>query len=236
MTNKLFTILVFAVLSVALISCDSSQKTIEIQKRVYTTAIGADDYATALNAAHQIVGIDKQSTYLDSIAGLYFLVGNNFGAEKIALECLKLRPKSIEVRRVLAKAQKNMGKYSDALLTYQELIKEDESRTLDYEYSIGECFFFMENFQSCLEYMKKVTDKEQSTTKEIELVFNQKRQKVSYYLAAMNTIAYVLTISGSPEQGISLYKQILERKPDFALAMSNYEYALKLEEENSKGK
>lgn len=237
MTNRAINrFFIVGIMASVLVSCDSTNKQVELQKRVYKKAVEINDYYTAITAAQQIVAIDSQSTFMDSIAALYYLVGNDYGVEKIATECLLIRPKAIEVKRVLAKAQKNMGKYSDAILTYQELIKDDESSTIEYEYSIGECFFFIENFQSCLEYMKKVTDKEQSSTKEIELIFNQKRQKVSYYLAAMNTIAYVLTISGNPDQGIALYKQILERKPDFGLANSNYQYALKVKEQAGKNK
>lgn len=233
--NNILLLAFFSVLTAALVSCNSSEKQIEVQKEIYTKAIGADDYSTALVAAYQIAALEDQSSFMDSIAAIYHAVGNSYGAYKIAEEALAYS-NSKELKAIYAQSQKSLRKYSEAINTFKELITEDPENVLEYEYSMGECYFFLEDFQNCLDYMKKVTDREQSKTKMREMVFNQRRQNISYQLLALNTVAYTLTINGSIDQGIEIYEQILKARPDFALALNNYQYALQLKEEQGKKK
>lgn len=234
-TNNLYKLALLTPIIAFAVSCNSNKKQIEVQKKVYKMAMEANDYSSALVAAYQVINLEHKSTYLDSIANLYFEIGNYIGAEKIASEVLKNNA-SKEMKAIVAKSQKNSGKYSDAILNFQQLMTEDPENALEYEYNIGECNFFLKNYQGCLEYMKKVTDREQSKQKTIELVFNNQRHNVPYNLAALNTVAYVLTINGSYDQGITIYEKVLEAKPDFALARNNYQYALQVKKESEKKK
>lgn len=233
MKNLLLVLL--AVSAVAAGCKDPIAEAIKTQEKVYETTTKLGDFNGALMASYQLIALDsvKYVSYYDTITQLHFAMGNfnaAFEAGKIAIQDTAVP----FTKEMIAYSAKRMGRYTDAVLWYQELIKDDPENIISYQYQVGECFFQMKNYESAVDFMNKVAMNQQSRMLEIDMrTDNGATQKVPYYLAALNTIAYVKVIKEEYDEAAKIYQDILSKKEDYNLARNNYQLLQQLMEKQA---
>ena len=222
-TNKAFSTvaIVIAILFNACAPGNTSNST-EKDEKIYAEAIRSEDLGTALMAAYNILyASDSNYTFYDTIAQLYSDLGNPQGAYNMAEAGLKMH-KSMLLDKVMAQANKDLGNYTEAIDQFKALLEADPENKLNYQYSIGEAYFMMEDLKNCVEYMDMVVTNEQSGTATKVLQTQKGGQRVPYRLAAMNIIAYVMMIEGKYDMAEKVLTDVLTQKEDFELAYNNY--------------
>lgn len=202
-------------------TADPTQST-EKDLKIYTTSREAGDMGTALVAAYNILyASDSNYTYYDTIAQIYSDMGNPQGAFNMAEAGLE-KHSSLLLDKVMAQANKDLGNYAVAVDQFNALIKADAENTLSYQYSMGESYFLLEDFKACVEQMDQIIANEKSTVQEKILQTKNGSQRVSYNLAAMNIVAYVMMVQGEYDMAEKVLTEVLTQKEDFELAYNNY--------------
>lgn len=216
--------LLLPVLAIAMLgSCAQPNKVdqTETHKKVFEAARRANDFGTALGAAYQIVyASDSNYAYYDSIALIYQTLGNYVGALEASKDGLEKHP-SLLLEKVAAHSMMKIGKFSDAIIKYQELLKSDPENNVKYLYAIGEGFFYMQNYQSCMDYMNQVATNDRSALMDIEMETDGSVQRVPYKLAAFNTMGYVMMLTERFDEAERFLGEALSKMPDFKLALNN---------------
>ena len=228
-SNKAFSI-VAIVITILFNACapGNTSNSTEKDEKIYAEAIRSEDLGTALMAAYNILyASDSNYTYYDTIAQLYSDLGNPQGAYNMAEAGLKMH-KSMLLDKVMAQANKDLGNYAVAVEQFNALIKADAENALSYQYSIGESYFLLEDFKACVEQMDQIIANEKSAVQEKILQTKNGSQRVTYDLAAMNIVAYVMMVQGEYDMAEKVLTEVLTQKEDFELAYNNYSLLQKI--------
>lgn len=215
---------------------DTSKQAIKANKKAYDIAMEMGDVPSALAAAYQILALDStQEQYYDTIAQLHFAMGNYNTALAAGRKAIK-DSTSVVAKEIVAFSSKRTGDYTTAVLYYQELLKDDPEKSIQYQYQIGESFFMMKNLESAAQFMNMVAQNEKSRMLDMEMRTQQGTQKVPYHLAALNTLGYIMMVQDNYDKAEEIFKDILMKKEDFQLAQNNYALLQQLKQEKQQEK
>lgn len=212
------TIIIFVALAFMITSCNNNEKVIELNKKILKQAYKNNDVNTALMAANTLYASDTQNVaYCDTLAILYYSIGNFGAAYNLALKNPDTT-NNLKITSLLAYSAEKSKKYQDAVFHFQDLTKLDPKNAFMYNYQIGFCFFSINNFESCIDYMNKVVNDPSATNNYLEI----DNQQVPYQAAAYNSIGFCEYKKGNLEKSKQIFEAILKRYPNFKLAQNNY--------------
>ncbi len=225
MINNKYGILLI-VLAFFTIGCDQKPTVspLDIELGIYERAVKASDPTTALGAAYRIVlhSPESHKSYYDSIAQLYFNVGNFSGAKLVALSTLNDHS-SKQLLEVLAYSSFELGLYEHASTFIQQLMQVDSTNEVVYLYELGTCFYQMGNLETAYNYMKQVTMHEQSRMTKKTFVTDGRMDETYYYVAALNTMGVIFIQEEKIDRAHEILSEVATIDSDFLLGKNNLE-------------
>ncbi len=212
-------------------SCNDTEKAIGFEWNVYTTTMQHGDATTAMNSLNRILAMDAyNAAALDTLAILYQKNGMNEAAAKIAFRALNVR-ESDELVKVLAKANKGMGKHDIALENFQKLLAKDPT-SLELLYETAYAYINLGKLNEAIPPLQKMIDHPESGSAVMKEYVNEGSQLVPYKAVAFNMVGYIQTQAGKNQDALRSYEAALLIYPKYYLASNN----LKLLSERIAGK
>jgi tetratricopeptide (TPR) repeat protein len=187
-------------------------------KAVYKQALQFGDASTAINSLYYIINAESgSSTYIDSLAILYFNVGMYAQCERV---CSGLDANSTSIQQMIAYSQKALGKTLEAIGSFQKLSATTKNKVHAYELASLQLAV-----QRYLEFDNTIsTAKDWQEGKESKIYIqttHEKRQYVPVEAAFLHLQALKEANNKNYENAITLYKQTLSLFPEFELAQAN---------------
>ncbi len=230
MTSKLSHAIIFLLMWFSF-GCNTkpSNTPLEIELGIYERSLKASDPNTALGAAHRIVLLSPENhkSYYDSIAQLYFEMGNFMGAKLVALSAMKDHSNKLIVE-ILAYSSLELGQYEDASTFLQKMMKIDSANDVVYLYELGSCYYQMRNNETAFNYMKQVTMHEQSRMMKKRFVTDGKPDETYYYVAALNTMGVIFMENGKLDRATEILEEVSNIDGKFKLGANNLNLVKKL--------
>lgn len=201
-------------------SCNDNQKAIEFEWKVYAAVMEHNDATSAMNSLNRILVLDAYNpAALDTLAILYLTNGMNESAAKIAFRALNVR-ESDAVLKVLAKANKGMGKHDIALENFEKLLAKD-STSLELLYETAYAYINLGKFNEAIAPLQKIIDHPESGSAVMKEYVNEGSQLVPFKAVAFNMVGYIQTQAGMNQDAISSYETALKIYPKYYLANNN---------------
>lgn len=213
-----------AILMFLITSCitNNTKKQVELEQTLFSRAVEVNDFQSAIYAANKLVLLGPtQKYYYDSLANLYYNIGNYHAASTVAEATLKDHT-SKDLFNIAAYSKFNMNQFEDASILLQDLIAVDSINKVNYLYDIGVCFFNIGNGESAFSYMKKVMDEPSSRMQKKQFFVDNKTEETYYYVAALNTMGFIYMQEERYDEAEELYLELFKIDPDFKLAKNNY--------------
>ncbi len=192
-----------------------------IEKNIYNEAINNYDWDVAKNSIYHILAIEgKGSTYLDSLAYIYFNTQNYISTVKVADKILKQR-KNPAILEIKAIALEKLNLPKEAIAIYEKMFAQNKYPALAYKLASlqsqlkrsAEAFTTLKSVEN-MEFPKDVKVPFPSAQKGKQ---QQVPLKAAYYnLMAMN--AYDLH---NYDLAIRYFEEALKIYPDFFVAKQN---------------
>lgn len=229
MNKVLFPTLMLAALFLS--SCDNSKKMVENEWKVYDSVIENGDVISAIVTLNRIVAIDRYNAdALDTLAILYLKSGSNEAASKIAFRALNVRESDALVR-VLAKANKGLGKNDIALENFSKLLAKDP-QNLEYQYEVAYAYINQKRLNDAVPLIQSIIQNPNSGSEVMKEFFDGGSQLLPYRAVAFNMLGFIQSQAGQTDAAIKSYQTALQIFPRYYLASNN----LKLTQEQLKKK
>lgn len=220
MTLRTLPLLIIILILSACNNSDSSQKLIA----KFEKAIDYGDSYTAIFYAHEILAKEqKNDTITLKLLNLYNITKNHTSSVNLANEILprlKNREK-VEVLNIKARNLSALGQVEKAIETYDELHKIDTKNSIQYLYEIGTLYFKIRKIQKGIAAMQQIVDNPESRTLLTTIQSDWGRDKVPYYLAALNYVGYIYIETENFNKADKIYKKIKSTNVPFKLANGN---------------
>lgn len=205
---------------ILLSSCDNTSKLIEHEWKVYNAAVEVGDLTTAIGSLNSIVAEEKYNAdALDTLAILYLNSGADAAAVKIAKRALNVR-ESDEIVRVLAKGNKNLKKFEDALPYYSKLL-EKQPESLELLYELAFVNINLNKGNEAVPYIQKIIAHPNSSSAVMSEYYQNASQLVPYRAVAFNLLGFLQTKAQQKEQAVKSYQTALSIFPNYVLAKNN---------------
>ncbi|MCF8276437.1 MAG: tetratricopeptide repeat protein [Flavobacteriales bacterium] len=215
-------VLLLALITVSLMfsSCDNTGKMVEREWVVYNSVMDQGDIITAITCLNRIVAFEKYNPdALDTLAILYLKSGSNEAAAKIATRALNVRESDV-LTKVLAKANKGLGKYDIALENYSKLlVKTPEDLELMYE--VAYAYINLSRLNDALPFVQKIISHPESGSAVMQEFIKEGSQLLPYRAVAFNMLGFIQTQANEPEAAIKSYETALQIFPNYYLANNN---------------
>lgn len=213
-------LLLSVVSSVLLMSCNRQKATIEAEWNVYNEVIQNGDVISAIVTLNRIVAIDRYNAdALDTLGILYLKSGSDEAAAKIAFRALNVR-ESDALTRVLAKANKNLGKHEIALDNFKKLLtKYPES--LEYRYEVAYSNINLSRLNDALPHIRSIIADANSGSEVMTEYFDGGSQLLPYRAVAFNMLGFIQSTAGQNEDAVKSYETALQIFPRYYLAANN---------------
>lgn len=201
-------------------SCDSSKQQVELEWKVYESSSVHNDRTTAITSLNRIIALEKyNSDALDTLSILYLNVGMNDAALKIATRATNVR-ESKEVTKVLAKANKNLGKFEQAIIHFNKLL-EGSPDDLELLYESAFCNINMNKPNDAVPFIEKMIKHPESGSQVMQEFYQNSQQFVPYKSVALNMLGYLQAQAGQNEAAVQSYQAALQIFPKYYLAQNN---------------
>jgi len=205
---------------VLLLGCNGQKKQVEMEWTVYRGATEHNDVTTAIGVLNRIVAIDRYNAdALDTLSILYYRAGLDRSALKVANRAINIR-ESAEVMRVLAGANRNLGRFDQALTYYEKLLKERPD-DLSLLYESAYALINLNRGNEALPYIRKMIAHAASGTTLMTERYQNATQQVPYKAVALNMLGFLQANNGEHEAAAESYRAALGVHPDYYLAKSN---------------
>ncbi len=213
----------FIVLILMSTSC-SSPKNAPYLEEQFDKAISFNDNITAVYYLHELMGLDSEnnSIYI-RLGDLYSKMGNYKGSIS-AIEIALTKSNKLETKDLLfakVRSYKGLNQKKEAIQVLDSLCILDKERELEYRYEIALLYFESKDLKNAVSRMSEVLKNPMSAQIKKELKSDLGKDKISYYLAALNFIGYIKIITGELEEAEQIYQEILKQTKDFKLANNN---------------
>lgn len=201
-------------------SCNSDKKMVETEWKVYNSIMEQGDVISAIVTLNRIIAIDRYNAdALDSLSILYLRSGSNDAAAKLAFRALNVR-ESDAVVRVLARSNKNLGKFEVALENYQKLLAKDP-QNLEYLYEVAYANINLSRLNEAVPHIKAIIQHPNSGSEVMQEYFKDGSQLLPYRAVAYNMLGFIQTKAGQDEAAIQSYQTALQIFPKYYLANNN---------------
>lgn len=203
---------------------------VSFQKGVFKQALTYSDASTAINSLHNIIALEgSTSTYKDSLAILYYKIGNYASSYLISKELLQTKPEDLQLLEIEANSLQNLGSGKEATEVFENLFAKTKNMYHGYQlanlqYSIkrlAEAKVTVEKALAC-EPIEKATLRtpiDKTNTQDVPL------KAVVYNLKGM--INFDLKDNESAKKA---FEESLKIMPEYVVAKENLSY---LEKETS---
>ena len=201
-------------------ACNDSKKIVENEWKVYRSTMEIGDVSTAIVSLNRIIALEKYNgDALDTLAILYLNAGSNNAALKVGKRALNIR-ESDALNQVLAKANKNLGKYEEALPYFSKLlVKNPEDLELMYEVAFVNINLGKGN--EALPLIQQIIAHPNSGSAVMQEYHQNGSQLLPYKAVAFNMLGFMQTQVGQNEDALQSYRTALSIFPKYALAQNN---------------
>lgn len=197
----------------------SLQQYVGLQQQVYKNAIQLGDINTALNAVHQILAIDNQNTYIDTLAYLYFNGGSYYQAILLGSQILTTRPDNAGILEVVAVSQQKLGLAKESLESYDKL--QSLAPSVYNLYNIATLQYALKRFGECGQTIDMILKAEDNMEK-INITDNTgASQQVPIKAAALNMLGVMALELKQTDVAVKSFQEALKLVPEFVLAKNN---------------
>lgn len=206
--------------SILLLSCNQKQQSIEAEWNVYHEVIQNGDVISAIVTLNRIIALDRYNAdALDTLGILYLKSGSDQAAAKIAFRALNVR-ESDALTRVLAKANKNLGKHEVALENFTKLLQKYPT-SLEYQYEVAYSNINLSRLNEALPHIRSIIADSNSASEVMTEYFDGGSQLLPYRAVAFNMLGFLQSTAGQNEDAIKSYEMALTIFPRYYLAANN---------------
>ena len=201
-------------------SCNSDKKMIDLEWKIYHSAMEHGDYSTGINSLNRIVAVEKYNAdALDTLALLYLSAGSNDAASKLATRALNIRESDALVR-VLGKAYKGLGKHDLSLEYFSKLLAK-KPQDLEMLYEVSYAKINVGKLREALPEIQMIIAHPESEKKLMQEFINEGSQMVPYKAVALNMLGFLQNQAGQPADAMVSYQSALAIFPKYYLAGNN---------------
>jgi tetratricopeptide (TPR) repeat protein len=215
--------IVVVLISLVSFACVSSQKEIEKKWEVYDFAMNHSDITSAISQVSEILAFDTTNqAAIDTLARLYFVQGNTFGAYKLAN---KITEKNNDHKQIIAESAIELGYAEEAKKYLLELVASDTANlNLSNKYKLATLHFTADELKEAIVLLGEITSNEASTQQSTRVnLENGAFQDISLYAASWNFAGYIQSMVQDFEAAEDYYNEALRASPNFILARNNME-------------
>jgi tetratricopeptide (TPR) repeat protein len=202
------------------IGCNNSAKQVEFEWNAYQSAIENSDVSTAIGCLNRIITHEKYNAdALDTLSILYLEVGLNNAALKVATRAANVR-ESETITGVMAKANKNLGKFDQALTHFTKLHGQHPD-SLEFLYEMAFCNINLKKGSEAFPFIEKIIKHPESGKQVMQEYYQNASQVVPYKAVALNMLGFLQAQSGQNEAAVKSYQAALSIFPNYYLAQNN---------------
>ena len=121
---------------------------------------------------------------------------------------------------MLAKANKNLGKFEQAILHFSKLL-EGSPDDLELLYESAFCNINMNKANDAVPFIEKMIQHPESGSQVMQEFYQNSQQFVPYKSVALNMLGYLQAQAGQNEAAIQSYQAALQVFPKYYLAQNN---------------
>lgn len=208
---------------ITLTALGQSSSTIELEKKKVTQALTYGDQAVATNAMYNIIALEgNKSTYIDSLAYLYFNRRSYLSCYLVSADALKNNPSNVELLEMSAFSLESLSAKEKAIETYQTLLPLTNNNY--HGYKIAALQFETQKLDEAYASIKKADQMPDKGTEYVAYPINQKYNQNVDLKAAIAYLEGVIamTMEKNAEAKVALNRAITIF-PDFILAKEKLE-------------
>lgn len=206
---------------------------LELQSIIFSNALKYGDADAAKNALYTMIALRPELTELkDSLAILYYNMGNYLQAVLVAREIVAANPQNTTILEIKAISQQRLGLLKESLDDYEALYKQKQE--VIYLYEIASLQYQLKRFGECDASIAAMLKSEVLDQKKITISLQRgESQEVNMRAAVLNMRGVLAAELNQKEVAKRNYEEALKIMPDFALAKANLN-ALTAEVSNNK--
>lgn len=190
-----------------------NESLIELNQRVYQSAMALNDFLTAIHASHALIALNQEN-YRDTLANLYYFTNSPAQAIEILTPLLKSEEKEARMD-LMWRSHYALNDFPGALKWLEKLPRTAETYAM-----IADCQMKLQRegeFQMTLSQFSSASEQLQNTR--IYVPSEEKAIKAKSYIGHL--VAYSLAMKNKHEEALQIYHSIIGDDPDFQIATEN---------------
>ena len=194
---------------------------LDLQKKAYSSAIQNYDLEAAKNSVYQIMAIEgEQSTYIDSLAYIYFNQRNYVSYIAIADKILA-KSEKMDILERKAIALENLGATKEAVAIYEKIFAQKKEPVIAYK--LGKLQHQLKRSAEAFATLRSMENEKFPEKAYIPFPGAKKGQEQSVPLKAayLNLLGMVSYDLHSYEMAIKYFNEALKIYPEFFVAKQN---------------
>lgn len=223
MKNKLF------IIPLLLLSMSLSAQNLDTHKKMFQNAIQLKDASSAIIAAQYIIAQEGwASTYVDSLAVLYYSAGNMVSCLAICEKILSQNPNRLDVLEVKGKSLLAQNRLFEAIEPYEKLFK--STNDISYGYTLAKLQYsgkrLMEALVTVNNALEIKTPEGKADVKVVEPTDNRGGTQSVVVKAALHNLRGLVVYDLNPKNNqipLACFEEALKLEPAYALAKQNKE-------------
>ncbi|MCB0755852.1 MAG: tetratricopeptide repeat protein [Flavobacteriales bacterium] len=216
-------VLKFAVLGSMIIfmaACNSSKDQVELEWKVFESCMDHNDRTSAIGSLNRIIAIEKYNAdALDTLSLMYLDAGMYNAALKLATRASNVR-ESEAITKVLAKSNKNLGKFDQAIIQFNKLLEKNPSN-LELLYESAFCNINLGKANEAVPFIERIVEHPNSGSAVMTEFYQNTNQLVPYKAVALNMLGFLQAKAGQNEDAVKSYQAALGIYPEYYLAQNN---------------
>jgi tetratricopeptide (TPR) repeat protein len=187
---------------------------------VYEKATQLGDWVTAIDALHHLLLQDPENAFLqDSLAALYFRVGNLSACHAWSLEKLQQRPQDLLLLQLVGTIEEQKGKLEPALERYQRIFA--LTKVHFYRYKMAGLQFLLGRYGECGQQIESMLLDPEIDQQAVHIDWNNGGGDVPLRSALLNLRGNMELALNKENHARKSFKEALKLAPEFLLARNN---------------
>ena len=216
--KKLFCVFVVGMMVSPLLAQTTKEEAILIEKKILSDAKRIGDPSVAAYSMYKLIALEgKNSTYMDSLAYVYFSSRKYASSFLAANDVLERDPKNAEILELKAISLESLGAIDKSSEVYAELFALTNNNY--HGYALSNLQFSMKKFEEAYATIQKVESLNDSGKVKVTFTINQNHTQQIELLAAIPYLKGLIeeSLSKGDEAKLS-YEKALKIQPEFVLA------------------